>query len=1102
MTDQNKYNAAFPSLEHSVRPNSSATTDATYDLEMKTTPAAMSINPHLCTGKVGPVGNIYDVLMRAPAPKSKTKAKKGTKRIITPNATPPKDKTQKKTEAAADAPLNPTTDGNKVVRCLDMESLSNTLDDSTDAAKQLLNAGHAARSHSGRGKGTGNSGGNKDGGGGQPDQVMNDKVAWRKGNAEEKDDDDDDDDDDQDHGPDPFGEEGDVDIVIWDTLRLRVPESFFDPYRAGETLTFERMGSIVSDFILSKALQYKRTAEDIFPNDCKFAPFHKSKALACDWFIDCPNLATFDAIRMAVDTQKLGKGRFVPAIPNMAMFKPSAGFFDFSSAPHLALVVELSARHTSTIKLGWREFQETFRLELEDALRGRFMVDAVLMGVLKTDHHSSSSSTSTNSGTSYKSSSQAGPSATYKVRIHLSNPKELHNARMSLLALSASKTKVAGIALPAIIKVKGVPDAIVYCSFCQDRCQADFVHTNSRVGNDVCPEWARSFMIFNNDRSQPIVLTDRNHVVGYLSKLGVTYNLTMGLDEAHSQENASHVGCLKVTFLAASKLSKAVMDAMNALKTTYRVIAFADKGVNGACTLCNSLGHFRAQCEANPNRTEYFTLCDRYKNTIMTKGSMGCPVNCPGGHPAAIVHATTGLLCQPPDVVRIRLLTEKAKKDLEEAKMRGADPSGQGGPREEQAKPKYWVLDDDYAATNIQLLNTDDYTAANIPTDFVAPPQFKENLPADEEVDIRTGSDIGLDDKLQYGGYANTVYNSMGGASETLDLGAHHEGRSALVTVVAALVNLTMAPKIGKPIKLVDGILHDFSASPKLGVRNNEATKWKLWEEGEFFSDRCNCHADPHPEIQKARCDCTVRVNPHGPLNAIANARPRVDLGNLEPVANNCFRSHVVELMMKDHEANYSVGYQAMAFERTIEGLENANEYVSLAHIQLVLCKLGHRGAGLNCFVVCITYDKSTAPSTAGSKEMGYVCHMGKGSVTSLAGRGYDPQADSFFLMRRAILAKEPATSSVAPPKKAYHYVYSSLYQLDSTTGARVNTWDHEHALVQRARSILLKQKGKSTRNESNARGGNSGGRGSSFRDQGHPSNRSSKRRKEGNYKK
>jgi hypothetical protein len=152
--------------------------------------------------------------------------------------------------------------------------------------------------------------------------------------------------------------------------------------------------------------------------------------------------------------------------------------------------------------------------------------------------------------------------------------------------------------------------------------------------------------------------------------------------------------------------------------------------------------------------------------------------------------------------------------------------------------------------------------------------------------------------------------------------------------------------------------------------------------------------------------------------------------------------------------------------------------------------------------VVCLTYDKSTAPSTAGSKEKDYLCHLGKGSITSLAGQAYDPQVKSFFLMRRAIRAKLPATSSGAPPQTGYHYVYSSLYQVDGTTGARVTTWSHEHALVQRARSILMKHKGKGARNESYSRGGSSGGHsGSTFRNQGHPNERSSKRRKEGRNK-
>ncbi len=210
-------------------------------------------------------------MMRATAPippKDKVKGKKGTKRVITPNATPPpKDKTQKKTEVAAEELHEPTNKTNKVARSLDIDSLSETLSDNTDAAKHLLNAGHGARTHTGRGQGgeqgSNSPGDDHDGGNDQEDQSMPDKGGKEEKQRDESEDDDDDDDSDDDDGPDPFGAAGDADVIVYNTVRLLVPKEFFDNIRANETLTSERMSFILSEFIQFKALQYKKSAEDV-----------------------------------------------------------------------------------------------------------------------------------------------------------------------------------------------------------------------------------------------------------------------------------------------------------------------------------------------------------------------------------------------------------------------------------------------------------------------------------------------------------------------------------------------------------------------------------------------------------------------------------------------------------------------------------------------------------------------------------------------------------------------------------------------------------------------------------------------------------------------
>jgi hypothetical protein len=297
-----------------------------------------------------------------------------------------------------------------------------------------------------------------------------------------------------------------------------------------------------------------------------------------------------------------------------------------------------------------------------------------------------------------------------------------------------------------------------------------------------------------------------------------------------------------------------------------------------------------------------------------------------------------------------------------------------------------------------------------------------------------------------------------------------------------------------------------FSIAPKPNDEPNEARAWKLYEQAEFFSDRCSCseHAAHKVEGQEKKCNCTVRINPHGPLVAVDNTRPRVDIDNLQVVSTRCYQAHVVELMMKPYKDIYSTGYKAMDFERLLEGYTNGNEYVTLAHIQSRLCRLGHGpNGGLNCFVVNITYNKSNAPTTKNSSKDGYLCHMGKGSVISLAGKDYNPKVDSFLLLRRAILARPTATSTTAPrPEPGYHYIYSSLFQTETNTNAKISTWNHEHPLIQRIVSILIKQKGRANRNDSSqhrsSRGGGQRGRGGASQDRRQRQDRDPKRRKGG----
>jgi hypothetical protein len=802
---------------------------------------------------------------------------------------------------------------------------------------------------------------------------------------------------------------------------------------------------------VSKALLPKASNPAIIPLACRPSPRAPSKFRNSEWLVQCPNLDTFEAIRLSPDNQNKGPDRMVPAVTTG---DNTTGYLLLDNLARLRLEINLpqrgwthgGPRGTKQDKEYFRVLAETVRLDLENGALAskRLKIDVVKIHPVKETQPPASSSSSSSSS-SYSSTTRKALTIPALMFLY---PTIASETEIIQQVLAASTRPVAGMKLPPFIKIQHLMESVKLCYYCNDTTQHQIPHTDSNQYGQRCPSRQTGVLATNPNRSKPLLQQDGLFIQTTLLK-DIPHSLTMGMDDLRTP--LQQCGLIKVIFKDTAGRDKGI----TALAKHFKLLRCDNPKVWG-CQLCFNPSHAKKDCTAQDNQKEFYQLCPNYGNASFGGGPdahKACARNCSrGGHPASIIKE--GQLLHPKDVERY--LAKLTKKRAEQG---NAKPNDGQGPGENPKAPRKVVIPGMAASTGeiVHPMDFGQYFSTHL-SPHVDGSSYVNWKGLSYEM-IRAGAPLNSVTAHQFGGHGTTTYSSNTSRSEGIDMGRSRYNASDWVNLVGPILRFSTAPRCLTPAHFVDLILHLGSS---IGV-DKPMVRYNLCEQGIFYQDHCSCPEGTLNEGATTCAMCTVRTDPHTPKHWMLQACKQegqhvVD----EPyVSEECFVTHVAAQMTEADRAKYSHIGQAKAF---LSLTENRTEVLSMAQLQAIICRLKHKA--VNLFVVTIVYDPAWALVTNSKPRNGSDPDeespaVAKGNILNLLGRGYSPSQRSVIIVRKAILAFEGRGSQEA----VYRYVFSVVTEVEGkwdpkeagVNSTLATSWEHEHPLVQRLLEITGK---------------------------------------------